>query len=344
MTPAKEPDPNGSDHSPVGESNGKSLSHRSRSVRNDNIARFGEPPAPPPQQPLPEKPDHAKSASLNPLSLPNFLKRTETTKPSSPTVSPSKSDNAAAEHFAILEMVKKDLDSQRARVKELEDMLQEEKSARLKAEERAHRIEQGLSPKVVGSVEEEQPQPDLSPETEDTAMKETADDVLPASDTSESELQQRLDNMVLEMQKMKTDMEQYQQRAETAEADATKTRESLAQMIERLRQENEAEASSAVASASTVKASRSRSIENVTPSEDSGTTGKKGGRPTANGHVTTPKVPTPLEHAVATVLRQSSSGNGGALAQSAPYVSMLGVVLIGVGLMAYLNSWQKTEK
>jgi hypothetical protein len=32
------------------------------------------------------------------------------------------------------------------------------------------------------------------------------------------------------------------------------------------------------------------------------------------------------------------------LLQSAPYASILGVVLIGVGLMTYLNSWQKLEK
>jgi len=32
------------------------------------------------------------------------------------------------------------------------------------------------------------------------------------------------------------------------------------------------------------------------------------------------------------------------LEQSAPYASMLGVVLLGVGIMAYLNGWQKMDK
>jgi hypothetical protein len=32
------------------------------------------------------------------------------------------------------------------------------------------------------------------------------------------------------------------------------------------------------------------------------------------------------------------------LQQSTPYASMLGVVLLGVGLMAYLNGWQRIDK
>lgn len=30
--------------------------------------------------------------------------------------------------------------------------------------------------------------------------------------------------------------------------------------------------------------------------------------------------------------------------EASPYASMLGVVLLGVGLMAYLNGWQKMDK
>jgi hypothetical protein len=65
---------------------------------------------------------------------------------------------------------------------------------------------------------------------------------------------------------------------------------------------------------------------------------------TANGHVRAPsRLPVHLERAMATVMRDSHA-QGDLTAQSAPYVSMLGVVLIGVGLMAYLNSWQKGDK
>jgi hypothetical protein len=51
-----------------------------------------------------------------------------------------------------------------------------------------------------------------------------------------------------------------------------------------------------------------------------------------------------LERAVATALASKSYDRNEMLLQSAPYASILGVVLIGVGLMTYLNSWQKLEK
>ncbi|KPI43684.1 uncharacterized protein AB675_6244 [Cyphellophora attinorum] len=344
VAPLKDTSPNQADTSPTDEANIKPASHRSRSFKNDNLARFSDPPAPPPQQPLPEKPDSTKSSSMNPLNLTSFLKRSDTAKASSPATSPSKKEAApGSDHLAILELVRKDLDSQKARVKELEDMLMEEKTARIRAEERARQIEQDTSYKPVTKIEEP---PVVLPELggdHPSAQQSTKED-LKSDPVDEKQLQQRLDTMVLEMQKMKTDMDRYQQRAEVAEADAVKTRETLTEMIERLRQENDTEAPGAIEKAvNSTKPSRLRSLgtdgstENMAKGQDSG-------RPTANGHVTRPRVPSQLEQAVATALRHSRSGDGEVLAQSAPFVSAMGVVLIGIGLMAYLNSWQKTDK
>lgn len=343
MSPTKISEPVQEAPSPVDDNNSKQA--KPRSLRSDNAARFSEPPAPPPQQPLPEKPDSAKS-TMNPLSITkNFLKRSDTAKAASPAIAQSKNEHGLTnDQSALLEAVKRDLDSQRARVKQLEDLLQEEKHARVRAEERAQRFEQDFSSKPVTEIEEP-PVVLPPPDSLELSPQETFKDEPTPVDGSESRLQQRLDNMVLEMQKMKTDMDRYQKRAETAEADASKSRESLSQMIERLRQENEAEASSArdvdPATTESIKAS---SAEPDAVAVNSLTRGQKTGQPAANGHIATPKLPAPLQQAVATALRHGSSGDREVLMQSAPYVSALGVVLIGIGMMAYLNSWQKTDR
>jgi hypothetical protein len=315
----------------------KSSNVKPRPIRTDNLARFAEPPAPPPQQPLPEKPDSAKSTSLNSLSLSSLLKRTDTAKPGSNGSSPTNgSQNSMLQLVEALSQARKELETHSIRVKELEDMLNEERSARAEAEERARKLEQSAAARPVTQVEEVS-----EPEDIQTPVSQPERSVTPEKENieSESDLQKRLDLMVAEMQKMKVDMDKFKRRAETAEEDATKTRESLAEMIQRLRQENSDEGNSDLANG---KKSR---LTSAGASSDMAEEGSTTIKHAANGHVRTPRLPVHLEQAVATVLRQSSSGNTSeGLAQSAPYVSMLGVVLIGVGMMAYLNSWQKTDK
>jgi hypothetical protein len=157
----------------------------------------------------------------------------------------------------------------------------------------------------------------------------------------ESDLQKKLDVMVSEMQRMKSEMDKFKRRADVAENDASKARESLAEMIERLRREN----SKDVLESADITSYEARSSKRPNPNENLEETACDTVKAPAipNGHVRSPKLPAHLQNAVTTVLREGHTGNGEALANSAPYVSMLGVVLIGVGLMAYLNSWQKKE-
>lgn len=319
------------------ESQPKPANAKPRSIRTDNLARFADPPAPPPQQPLPEKPDSAKSTSLNSLSLSSLLKRTDTAKPGSNGNSPTSGNQSSMLQLVeALSQARKELESHAVRVKELEDMLKDERSARADAEERARKLEQTAAARPITNVEAVS-EPDEKP-VSFTPVPESTKEVEENTPEVDEDLQKRLDQMVAEMQKMKTDMNKFQQRAETAEEDATKARESLAEMIHRLRQENEEEDA---ASAGTETVTKSSGLHNATSAvRDTDATIKN----TANGHVRTPRLPAHLEQAVSTALRQGTSNNGEALAQSAPYVSMLGVVLIGVGLMAYLNSWQKTDK
>lgn len=322
---------------PKEESQPKPAHPKPRSIRTDNLARFADPPAPPPQQPLPEKPDSAKSTSLNSLSLSSLLKRTDTAKPGSNGSSPTNGNQSSMLQLVeALSQARKELESHSVRVKELEDMLKDERSARADAEERARQLEQTAAARPVTNVEEI-PEPEEQPPSTAPASDSTPEAEKTATEV-DNDLQKRLDDMVAEMQKMKTDMDKFQQRAETAEEDATKARESLAEMIHRLRQENDDEDA---ASAGTEVATKSSDPHDAMSTvADADATVKK----SANGHVRTPRLPAHLEQAVATALRQGKNNNGESLAQSAPYVSMLGVVLIGVGLMAYLNSWQKTDK
>jgi len=322
----------------------RQLNGRSRASKFDHAARFADPPAPPPQQPLPEKPDSAKSSPINSMSFTNLLKRSEIAKPTINNPSPVNPQNSQMlSLIEALSIAKKELDSQGARVRQLEEMLKQERTAREDAEERARRLlEQHAAGRPASAVEEVTEVPPTELASADKALESHLDDS--ESPATEQNLQQRLDQMVSEMQRMKSDMDKFQHRAQTAEADATNARTSLAEMINKLREEN----SRIDTSASPTK--RSRPTDNTDRAETGGNIeGESSSKISperlhqANGHVRTPKLPHHLERAVATVL-QDRGNNSEVLAQSAPYVSMLGVVLIGVGLMAYLNSWQKTER
>ena len=325
----------------------------SKVPRLESMSRFSDPPAPPPQQPLPEKPDIPRSSPTD-ASSHNLLKRSDTAKVGS-TFGGSPTNAHPSQILSLVEaltVAKKELDSQAARVKHLEDMLKEERLARESAEERARRLEQHTSYRPVTGAEEcdEEANSNLSAGTTESIrpwsnINGSAEPKTTSPD-SERTLQHKLDVIVAEMAEMKQEMERHQQRAEVAETDASSARSSLAEMITRLRRENAAEATNA-----------EKSFEGVLPasppgtaspeareSSSSSTTHSKPGSLVTNGHVRAPsRLPEQLERALATVLRDGN-GNGEVLAQTAPYASMLAVVLLGVGLMAYLNSWQKVEK
>lgn len=181
-------------------------------------------------------------------------------------------------------------------------------------------------------------------------------------DVATSQLQERLELMVREMAEMKVTMESYKQQAETAEHE----RKSLAEMIEQIR----------------TKESHKRSIPSgaLTPAESidgspakrprifmKHTNSSERERP-ASSTTDIPSSPHPLPDMVSTdagesneelkVLQQTLAAalqtheqsqrrlgdSGEVMMHSAPYVSMVGVVLIGVGIMTWLNGWQRGER
>ena len=329
----------------------------------DPVSRFSDPPVPPPQQPLPEKPDMVRSSPPEAGLI--SLKRSETARPGSGKGSPP-TNQQSSQILSLVEALssaKKELDTQGALVKHLEDMLREERLARESAEERARRLEQSISFKPILHADQAPLESNASGSvpgdattqrpSERTNKQGTTRNPLHTQGTISNEdmLQSQLDQMVAEMDELRQGMQKFQKRAEAAEADATSTRVSSAEMIERLRQMDQEAAEAAqqevlpagseVHSSKISKPSMASRLGGTEPPSTKALSKSPSYLP--NGHLrTSPRLPETLERAVATALRTDSDGQ--LLAHSAPYASMLGVVLIGVGLMAYLNSWQKIEK
>lgn len=315
----------------------------------DLKTRFLDPPAPPPQQPLPEKPD---------AHLPS-LKRVDTEKPKGIS-SPIRSESQMSTLADALTSAKKEIESQGARLRDLETLLNEERRAREDAEERANRLEREslkdselLAPTLVNgnsfAVDSK-----FEPEKEDGSGLENGSASPNVADVATAHLQQRLDLMMSEMSEMKQQMEKYRERAETAEAD----RKSLAEMIESIRQDNvrlatkeaklRSRSNSAVARESTI----ARSVDGVEDEDvnegeitiinekDLGQDGTSAllQRAVQNGR--------PVDHETSEDLNKPSQALATRQPRNdvAPAMSIMAVVALGVAVMAYLNSFPKVER
>ena len=168
-------------------------------------------------------------------------------------------------------------------------------------------------------------------------------------DASTSRLQARLDLMVKEMDEMKMAMESYKRRAE----DAEEGRKSLAEMVESLRAGRalntvvpaiDDDDSTLLGDSEADSASGPRK-HNRSRDTDPAAVSSQPHPPQLNGSAVVGNIQRELEKTMSNVLQQqqrqwSGSGEGGRMVHSAPYVSMVGVVLIGVGIMTWLNGWQ----
>lgn len=292
-------------------------------------AHFTEPPAPPPSQPLPEKPDGGiKSAS------PSKREMTTNGVTTSPT---STQSSQILQLIEALESAKKEMASQAAKVKELEAILKQERTAREAAEEKAKRLEE-LSSARPTTIIESQSIPKMNTKGGD------GDVSIPRVDnkTSESALQEQFDSLLSQMAQMQSTLHATTSRAETAEKQCS----TLAEMIEKYRRENHEETSIPDPDVPDIEAPSSSMFDGFEDDEDvspmRSATVRAAAKSQGNGHVKSPSMSTNLEQAVASVLSQTQNGQSIPV-QSAPYISMLGVVLIGVGVMAYLNSYKKGE-
>lgn len=354
----------------------------------DAISPFSQPPAPPPQQPLPEKPDLPRYNVVDPLAQ-SPLKRTETETPKSPLPLPSKPEPASSQIISLVEALtaaKREIDSQGDRVKHLEVLLRRERKARETAEERARRLlEKHNFPngenQENGVVEDEafEPPPDSPDQSKQQLMNGfhgQVDDVPAAKDsqftigppdlkrettekpyhdtkaidTSTTLLQERLNLMVREMDEMKLVMESYKRRAEGAERE----RNGLAEMVERIRAGTDPTITSTTSNTDKSTPNTETSSHQISLDQKSLDSSPSAVSPQRSqndvplsGDSRSHDVVVLQQHTLSTVLQSHRWGNGshGEVAmQSAPYVSMVGVVLIGVGIMTWLNGWQRGER
>lgn len=179
-------------------------------------------------------------------------------------------------------------------------------------------------------------------------------------DESTSRLQERLDLMVREMDDMKVLMESYKHRAEGAERE----RKSLAEMIERIRADNSASSNVSNLSNPIESSDTSSTLDASVFSRPESSPGRRS-RPSSSASspsATLQPKPTDspdsedrivnqdamgLQQGLSTALQnqeRQGGNNGDVTLQSAPYLSMVGVVLIGVGIMTWLNGWQKGDR
>lgn len=322
----------------------------------DSKPRFTDPPAPPPQQPLPEKPDAPRIQTGEPS-----LKRSNTERPRSATsVSPVKQESSS-QIIALVEALataKKEIDLQGERMRDLENLLREEREARQAAEELAKRLE--VESSLIhtngfakgGAIVDEafEPPPESLPEVVDMAPTDTGEATSSSTSAKHVEestniLHEKLEQMVVEMKEMKLQMEAYRQRAETAETERDDGRKSLAEMVEKIRADERA---------------RQETVEHnkeISPNTDvSGPStaeiyGEIMDLPTVpknidqNGAISTLQDKKPLEDQPTIAAKNCAGGENISLLQhSTPYASMIGVVLFGMGLMAYMNGWQKADQ
>jgi hypothetical protein len=324
--------------------------------RTDVNPRFSDPPAPPPQQPLPEKPDVARSHPFDPASP--SLKRTNTERPRSvPNTSPVRQEPTSQIVNLVeqLASAKKEIDTQSARLRDLEEMLQKERRAREQAEEIAKRLE--LESEVMmnghakggaeGSVLEEAFEPPSDPidpkneeQPEPAAVTEKTVDPIVISDST-AILEKRLEAMLVDMQELRDQMESFKKRAETAEAERDTDRKTLAEMVEKIRADEARRSSSTERARSMVGHHKTDSLPNATSDHSSATQSpilQKAGL--ANGSVVGSAEDSETGRPAMGILSKRAGGHDPLLYHTTPYASMLGVVLIGMGLMAYLNGWQ----
>lgn len=310
--------------------------------KTDLKAHFSEPPAPPPSAPLPEKPDVAR-ALADPLIQP-LLRRNDTARPGSETNSPTRPDHSSdiLRLCEELKMAKGEISNQSERMKNLEDELAQERTARESAEERAHRLEQG----------ERRDSPRDSFQRDSVSEDGEKQTTIP----SPPDLQVQLDRLRSSMDEMKHQMEAYRKRAESAEAERNEAQQTLAEMVEQKRREN-AERTDA----------QSPSKSRRTPLKQSPALDNKRFEP--NGHAISParlsptsdtlleragleegQPITPEQAKILTqfltneVLHSRSSGDTALSYHGRPIASAAAVVLIGVVMMTWMNGWPKLER
>jgi hypothetical protein len=227
-------------------------------------------------------------------------------------------------------------------MRDLEEMLEKERQARELAEDLAKRLELQSEAKTNGHIKGNEGsvmEDAFEPPAEVTEAKEveptTTVDPNAISDSSLL-LEQRLETMLVDMQELREEMESFKTRAETAESERDSDRKTLAEMVEKIRADEARRSSSTERARSPSKTDTpSHDLTNGSIEKTLSPLLQKSGL--ANGNALDAKDP---NRSVVSTLSRPPGAHDPLLYHATPYASILGVVLIGMGLMAYLNGWQ----
>ena len=280
-----------------------------------------------------------------------------------------------------LEEARRELQVKTVRVRELEETLKRERSAREVAEVRAAQLENASS--ALGETSRERGFKNfdaekiradeaigLPDEFHELRNEKLLDGQLEASDEEDRDiydddtvsvkvdpsaqaateaaerLQRRVEQMMAELQSAKEEIERYKRQAEVAEHEGAKSKRTLSEMVEKIRKDERARKllhEKEAASQTNSVAVKDTGIQ--VPSEDieeagdgfnlNGTIKPTGGKVAApNGSRNSGQV----------ISKRSKEGNLAiSKRDAAPYASIIGVMLFGVGLMTVLNRWHKAE-
>lgn len=314
------------------------------------------------------EPPRTSPVPSNDRSSPPKLKSEKTAK--------ADSVNPPAQLLSLVDALakaRKELDAKSARVKDLEDALKREKSAREVAEDRAAQLETAsivlrgnFRERTLGEFEAEKVLADEKGEMDDTdticgdgeksldgqpmegeilednTIEVKVDPSALAAAEAANRLQKRVEEMMLELQSAKAEIEAYKLRTEAAEEENIKTRKTLAEMIEDIQRKEEARKARERQSGSqtepaAVQNAGMQSCFDIVQGEDM--------VPAINGTVKQSDIGKKLPNGTA-IAPEDLTRTSLVLSKrnAAPYVSVIGVMLLGVGMMAVFNSWQKGER
>ncbi|TQS37101.1 hypothetical protein Golomagni_02437 [Golovinomyces magnicellulatus] len=319
-------------------------------IRPDQASCFSAPPAPPPQQPLPEKPEFTRSTDHNQLQHSN-QKRVSTHRTKSiSSVSPPRSENSGQilTLTEALASARREIECQSARLRELEELLKKEKKARETAEDFAKRLESQSIPKtnglltcgLEGTVIEETFEPCLEISGGDCDESKMRAQPLPEKKTNKS-IEICLDTLSSEIRELKGQLQTYKSRALTAELKRDADQKNLAEIIEKIRFEE----------AERFKISLNKSRSSSAGIEVHNSIGGNYEYIDANNRASA-KQDLKSHGKSRSSLAAENDNTSGILVKNkiccdqilsyhtAPFASILGVVLIGVGIMSYLNGWK----
>lgn len=328
----------------------------------NNISRpepttcFSAPPAPPPQQPLPEKPDFTRSADYQ--SQISHSKRANTERSKSISSISQARPETPCQAISLMEalaVAKKEIDSQTKKMRELEVQLLQEKKTREYAEyvalllgsqsetkrnellnvsPKQSLMEEGFKSHVNVSNQKINSKSEATSEVSKIKMENQQENDSPIS------MENCLETIFAEMGELKGQLETCKARTEAAMAERDADQKTLAEMVEKIRLD---------------EAERNKQLSDEFECCD-----KLSGEPSSQEDIDA-SININQQKSVEQLFQpkakpQSSWTNEaestiGILAKNnnycepflnhhaAPFASMLGIVIIGVGIMSYLNGW-----